>query len=128
MSEDPCLIAGTDTLRNTRGITDTAELAIYETRVSTARIVQLVRGEVTIPGCWDLQHLLDHHRHIFQDVYPWAGTARTTNLYKGAPSSAGSQRSLSSRLRSSVSWPRPTTFRAWTGPSSWLVQPICSLR
>jgi len=82
--EDPCLIAGTDTLRNTRGITDPAELSRYETRVSTARLVQLVRGEVTLPGRWDLQHLLDHHRHIFQDVYPWAGKARTTNLYKGA--------------------------------------------
>jgi cell filamentation protein len=84
VSDDPYLIAGTDTFRNTRGITDPAKLAKYETRVTTARIAQLERGEVTIAGRWDLHHLLDHHRHIFQDVYPWAGELRTTNLYKGA--------------------------------------------
>ncbi len=84
MSEDPYLIAGTGTLRNTRGIIDQAELAEFETRVTVARIAQLEMSVVSIPGRWDLQHLLDHHRHIFQDIYPWAGEARTTNLYKGA--------------------------------------------
>lgn len=84
MSDDPYLIPGTDTPRNTRGITEPGQLARFETRVSAARIAQLETGEVIIAGGWDLQYLLDHHRHIFQDVYPWAGQARNTNLYKGA--------------------------------------------
>lgn len=83
MSDDPYLIPGTGTLRNSKGITDPARLEVFETRVSAARIYQLVAGEVTIPGRWNLDHLMAHHRHIFADVYPWAGQLRTVSIEKG---------------------------------------------
>ena len=36
-----------------------------------------------IHGDFDLQHLQAIHRHLFQDVYPWAGEVRTVGIQKG---------------------------------------------
>jgi cell filamentation protein len=80
---DPYLIPGTDTLRNTRGITEAQLLERWETRMSGVRLVQLEAGTVEIPGRWDLSHLNAFHRHLFGDVYPWAGEPRTVNISKG---------------------------------------------
>jgi cell filamentation protein len=83
VTADPYLIPGTATLRNLVGITDPDELARFETNVSVARIVQL-RSGFRLPGRpgWDLEHLKAVHRHIFQDVYDWAGTVRTVAISK----------------------------------------------
>lgn len=84
MTDDPYLIPGTGTLRNLLDITDADQLAIVEVRITEARNWQLQRGEVTIPGNWDLAHLLAHHHHLFQDIYEWAGEVRTVNISKGS--------------------------------------------
>lgn len=83
MTEDPYLIPGTGVLRNSRNITDAVQLAAYEANMTYARMWQLERGEVTIRGRWDLAHLMAHHRHIFGDVYPWAGEIRSVGIEKG---------------------------------------------
>jgi len=85
MTEDPYLIPGTETLHNVPGLTDRRQLEVFEVRASTARITQLVSGEVTIAGGWDLDHLMAHHRHIFQDVYPFAGKTRNVSISKDSP-------------------------------------------
>lgn len=85
MTEDPYLIPGTGTLRNVPGLTDRRQLEVFEVRASTARITQLVSGEVTIAGRWDLDHLMAHHWHIFQDVYPFAGKTRDVSISKDSP-------------------------------------------
>ena len=38
-----------------------------------------------IPTSYDLDGLREIHRHLFQDVYPWAGEVRTVDLAKGIP-------------------------------------------
>ena len=79
---DPYLIPGTATLRNRRGITDPLELQQLEADVSTLRIRQLLDGSVRLPGRWDLPHLQRVHRHIFGDLYEWAGEIRSIALRK----------------------------------------------
>ncbi|MCD5348442.1 Fic family protein [Agromyces sp. S2-1-8] len=36
-----------------------------------------------IVGNYDTEHWRAIHRHLFQDVYPWAGDLRTVNIAKG---------------------------------------------
>ncbi|MGH9071693.1 MAG: Fic/DOC family protein, partial [Acidimicrobiales bacterium] len=83
MPIDPYLIPGTEVLRNLLGITTEAELYRVEGSVTTARINQLEQGTVRLRGRWDIAHLQAVHRHIFQDVYDWAGKLRTIAMSKG---------------------------------------------
>ncbi len=83
MSGDPYLIPGSNTLQNLAGITDADLLTRFETRVSIVRLTQLEAGEAVVAGSWDLAHLQAFHRHIFQDVYDWAGQLRTVDISKG---------------------------------------------
>jgi cell filamentation protein len=78
---DPYLLPGTEVLRNRPGITDATVLADFELKASLARVAELTR--CPIEGNFDLQHLCAIHRHIFQDVYGWAGKIRTVNVAKG---------------------------------------------
>ena len=81
MSVDPYLIPGTDTLRNKAGITDRATLNDFEREVTTARSFELIAKP--IEGNFDFDHLKDIHKHLFQDVYEWAGKPRTIGISKG---------------------------------------------
>lgn len=78
MSEDPYVYPGTRVLRNKLGLTSAAELDFAERRFSTARARQ---GIPT--GNFDLKHLRAIHRHLFQDIYDWAGQIRTVEISKG---------------------------------------------
>lgn len=85
MSElDPYVQRGSQVLRNKPGLESEAALRMYDYERSAARAVQL--RERPIGGRFDLDHLKSIHRHLFQDVYEWAGQTRTTNLSKGGSS------------------------------------------
>jgi cell filamentation protein len=56
-------------------------LARFEARRTHRRIAELIDSPV--PGDFDIKHLKAIHRHIFQDVYEWAGEFRTVNISKG---------------------------------------------
>lgn len=75
---DPYVYPGTRTLRNRLGITDPQLLEHAERSLVTERISQHVPG-----GSFDLAHLRTIHRHLFQDVYDWAGEVRTIEISKG---------------------------------------------
>lgn len=77
MSEDPYLIPGSYVLRNKLGIEDRAELD----RVERSIVVQRMR-EGCPTGDFNLNHLRAIHRHLFQDVYNWAGEIRTVDMQK----------------------------------------------
>ena len=79
---DPYLIPGTKTLRNLRGITDFHELREVEEAVSALRMAELLDGSVRVHGRWDMEHLQRVHRHLFGDVYDWAGQVRTIEMWK----------------------------------------------
>lgn len=81
MSWDPYLDVEAGVLRNLLGITDRDELARAEADFSAVRIAELRR--LRLPGRYDLAHLQAFHRHIFAEVYDWAGELRTVSIGKG---------------------------------------------
>lgn len=72
---------GTDTLKNKLGIRDKERLLTAEIRLTAIRLYQL--QEQPIQGKFDFSHLCRIHKHIFQELYPWAGSIRTVNIAKG---------------------------------------------
>ena len=74
---DPYVYPGTDVLRNKFNIVDAADLAFMERRLARNRMAD---GVPT--GDFDLPHLQAIHRHLFQDIYDWAGEVRTCPLTK----------------------------------------------
>jgi cell filamentation protein len=75
---DPYVYPGTRTLRNRLGITDAQLLDHAERSLVTQRLSQPVPK-----GSFDLAHLRAIHRHLFQDIYDWAGQLRTVEISKG---------------------------------------------
>lgn len=65
-------------LRNRFGIRDAAELDELE----RAFVLRRMR-EKAPSGNFDLVHLRALHRHLFQDVFDWAGELRTVEISKG---------------------------------------------
>jgi cell filamentation protein len=75
-------------LRNTKGLTDHTKLEAFIARQSYIRVAELSKSP--IPGHFDVRHLRAIHRHIFQDVFPWAGdfrevTTSRTNSFSFPP-------------------------------------------
>ncbi len=60
------------------GITDAAELAEREAQFARIRLIEL--SETPIRGDFDYDHMKAIHRHIFSDVYEWAGEERTAPI------------------------------------------------
>jgi cell filamentation protein len=77
---DPYVYPETDVLRNLRGIRDAGQLDRFEAIATTRRIVELEHEP--IQGRFDARHFRAIHRHIFQDVYEWAGEFRTVSISK----------------------------------------------
>ena len=75
---DPYLDPASGVLRNLLGITDARELSQAEAALTASRLVDLERRR--LPGRYDLAHLQAFHRHIFCDVYDWAGQLRTVSI------------------------------------------------
>lgn len=65
-------------LINKLAIRDRAALQRRESELVTQRIAEGVPY-----GDFDLAHLQAIHRHLFQDVYDWAGKIRTIEISKG---------------------------------------------
>ena len=72
-------------LENRLGITDSAELAREEERLSKKRAVQLFEsGALDALPVGTFASLREIHKALFQDVYDFAGKLRTVNLAKGS--------------------------------------------
>ena len=80
-SQDRYLNPETGILRNRLGIADESELEKAEAAFVAWRSYEL--SQKPIAGCFDLAHLQAIHRHLFGDVYDWAGEIRTIDLSKG---------------------------------------------
>lgn len=79
MANDPYTYPGTDILRNTLGITDGAALKKAEQRFTAVRGIEVAR--LTFPATPNGYRAL--HKHLFQDVYEWAGQDRSVDTAKG---------------------------------------------
>lgn len=78
--DDPYLYPGTQTLKNLANIRDPEKLAQFEAQATLRRVLEM--RQQPIEGSFDTAHLKAIHRHLFQDVYAWAGQFRTTMLGK----------------------------------------------
>ena len=70
-----------DVLKNKAGLHAQSALDAFEADTTAIRLLEL--SEFPIPGKFDLPHLQAIHRHLFQDVYDWAGQLRTVDISKG---------------------------------------------
>ena len=80
-------IPGTTVLRNKLNISVVGDLRDAENDLVEARLIELrevpeLLGERT----YDLAFFQAIHRHLFQDVYAWAGDLRTVGIEKGRES------------------------------------------
>lgn len=77
-------LPGTTVLRNRVGARTAEALESAENDLVEARIIEL-RDDPSQVGdrSYDLAHLRAIHRHLFQDVYDWAGEIRTVGVAKG---------------------------------------------
>lgn len=78
-------VTGQGVFRNEFGIRDADNLRDVEYEFADYRFQQLRNGEVRIPLSPDVSYLQDVHRHLFQDIYPWAGELRRVNMGKLDP-------------------------------------------
>lgn len=71
-------------LENKLGITDPAELAKVEERISKTRALELFeRGLLDTFEVGTFQGLAQIHKYLFDEIYDFAGKVRTVNLIKG---------------------------------------------
>ena len=82
MPTDPYVDPRTGVLRNLLGISDAKELATAEARLAAAA-ERVLFAEGLVLGDFDVDHLRALHRHLFGEVYDWAGELRTVNMTKG---------------------------------------------
>jgi cell filamentation protein len=76
LPDDYCY-PGTTVLRNKLDIRDAGELASFEAEVSDARADEEIPADDL-----DFKHFKSIHRHLFQDVYDWAGEIRYVRMSK----------------------------------------------
>lgn len=71
--------------KNLLGQTDAQALHVTEYGFTTARSIEILGGHVQLEvSGFGLQRLAAIHRHLFQDVYEWAGKIRTVPSSKRA--------------------------------------------
>ena len=69
----------TGLLRNLLNLTDSDEFLFVESSVVTKRLQELYENPIKIKG---IDSLFKIHRHLFQDIYVWAGKKRNVEISK----------------------------------------------
>jgi cell filamentation protein len=76
---DPYCYKGSSVLRNKAKLRDDDLLSKFELEMTS------LRAREPLPeGVFDASHYRSVHRHLFQDVYAWAGKYRTVRMTRGA--------------------------------------------
>lgn len=77
-ADDPYCYPGTTVLINKLDLRDSDRLKAFEEEIVRERAAeQLPSGRLTVT------HFCSVHRHLFQDVYDWAGRLRTVRIVRG---------------------------------------------
>lgn len=71
VAPDPYILPGSAVLKNIPGLDEAEQLAAFERNAVAWRSLSLPTGH------YDVAHLKAIHKHLFQDVYGWAGEFRT---------------------------------------------------
>lgn len=78
---DPYLYEDVPVLKNLLGIRDADALERAEADITSIKLL-VVDGAIQ-SSAFDFPRLLAIHKHIFGDIYVWAGTIRTVSIVKG---------------------------------------------
>ena len=97
---------GTTVLKNRANLRTQADLDFFEEEATAQRFTEPLPA-----GKFDVSHLRAIHRHLFQDVYTWAGAPRTVWICASAPVSASCSRKVSTPSRSCSENPRSSLLR-----------------
>lgn len=76
---DPYFYAGEKVMKNCLGIRQASRLEAVALELTALRAATLGLG----PRVRGLPHLCAIHRHLYQDVFPWAGELREVDIYQG---------------------------------------------
>ncbi|MBV1915273.1 MAG: Fic family protein [Pseudomonadales bacterium] len=79
--DDPYLIENSSCLKNLLGFTDTESLSSAEEQLTQITLAELVSDPPQ--ATFNLKHLQAIHFRIFEDVYPFCGQIRKTEIMKG---------------------------------------------
>lgn len=105
---DPYCYPGTTVLKNKLDIKDQTKLSAFEAEITTQRA-----SEPLPTGKFDYAHYRALHRHLFQDVYPWAGIIRTVRIAKDGNWFCYPEH-IDGRWNPSLpAWPRTTISVTW---------------
>lgn len=81
-NNDVYIDSETGVLKNKLGIRDEQALEAREADIVFLRSLDIRKNGFS--GAFDLAHLKAIHKHLFGDIYEWAGCFRTIDLHKGA--------------------------------------------
>lgn len=96
--DDPYCYPGTNVLINKLGIRVLEDLEAFEEEITRERAAEpLPSGRLSV------RHFRAIHRHLFQDVYTWAGQLRTVRIFKEG-SAFGYPEHIPAELRRVFSW------------------------
>ena len=84
---DPYLYPNCAVLINKMGIKDDKKLQQLEVDISCNAIRKLDVSPIS--GDYSFAHFCEFHKHIFGDIYEWAGQSRTIHMEKAEPKLAG---------------------------------------
>ncbi|HIB8958704.1 TPA: putative adenosine monophosphate-protein transferase Fic [Enterobacter ludwigii] len=76
---DPYLYPGLNVMRNCLNIRQADRLAKASYEITALRVATLGLG----PSAPGLPHLCAIHRHLYQDIFDWAGDIREIDIYQG---------------------------------------------
>ena len=77
MKDDPYVYAGSSVLKNRLGLTEQSALDAAERQLTRIRAFEGIPA-----GHFEFAHLQAIHRHLFQDIYDWAGELRAVEISK----------------------------------------------
>ena len=103
-SPDPYCYPGTKILKNLADLRRQSDLNTFELALTTQRFAEgLPRGRLSVT------HYYAVHRHLFQDVYAWAGKPRTVRIAKGASSFCYPE-NIATEMRKLFTWLKQNDF------------------
>ena len=120
--EDPYCYPGTTVLKNRAGHRTQRALTQFETAMSAQR------ADEPLPiGRLSVHHYQAVHRHLFQDVYPWAGTFGNVRIIRDGSMFCYAT-DCSPFLATSVSSLSEAPRGCFSPRSHWLTSPVVTLR
>lgn len=72
---------GTNVQKNKLNIHDNLTLERAETKIVAAKLFEMRKNKQI--GDFDINHLINIHKYLFEDIYPFAGKFKNENIAKG---------------------------------------------